>query len=397
MAVTPADTRTREVEMQKVLVSQDQTPEDGSQDSAEAGPVSALVAIDATRNELEHFERDLPPLYGPGASARTIARDRWERIVSSHDIDAPIETVWAALTEPGQMARWFFGANGSLLEPGVDRILDTGDGDFFLTRTLEASPPNYLEWRWRWLGIGPAWSVKWYLENAGGRTRVVVVDEALNPPARTGHYRGEGWPEILEGLATYLRTGFTTRWRPRSQSFALVELPVTLYAAWDRLFTPESLKWWLHGFTGEVQPGQSVEVHIGDASGSVELAIEHVLYPAYNVYPAVTFSMKKRNWPVEVPGRIFLEPAGWGSSILQVYQTDWEHLGPAYHPTERATIVAYWADAFRRASELCASEGIPGRASPWVTGDIYSDPFDKFDDLRGGTRPAGRPAAPGES
>jgi uncharacterized protein YndB with AHSA1/START domain len=325
---------------------------------------------DLLRKELQGFHRELPPLYGAGA--RTIARDRWERIVSSHEIAAGPDEIWQALTDPEKLAEWLVVCKGSLVDQGSDCILDFGDGDFFLARPVEVSAPHHLEWRWRWLGIGPAWSVKWYLEELEGpepRTRVVVVDEALNPPARTGHYRGEGWPEILENLATYLRTGMSMRWPSRSQSYVLVDLPVTLYAAWDKLFGPTSLKWWLHGFFGQMTPGQSVAVHIGDASGSVELAIEEVLPPAYNVYPSVKFTMKKPSWPAAVPGRIFLEPAGWGQSILQVFQTDWENLGPGHMPAARAIVVGFWAEAFRRAQQLCESEGSPGHASPWVMGD----------------------------
>jgi uncharacterized protein YndB with AHSA1/START domain len=336
----------------------------GSRTETDEAAAPTLVGDDLVVVRPQRLDEELPPLYGRGA--RTIARDRWERIVSSHRIGASPEAIWSALTDPARVAQWFFACNGSLLDKGVDCVLDFGDGDFFLARPIEVDPPHYLEWRWRWLGIGPAWSVKWYLEGCEDGTRVVVADEALNPPARTGHYRGEGWPEILGNLATYLRTGMGTRWVSRSQSYVLIDVPGTLYAAWDRLFDPRALKWWLHGFHGEIAPGSSVSIHMGDASGSVELAVEEVVEPSYNVYPAVRFLMKKPRWPMGVPGRLFLEPAGWGRSVLQVFQTDWENLGPALHPSERAVIVSFWAEAFRRAEQLCSSESIPGRASPWV-------------------------------
>jgi uncharacterized protein YndB with AHSA1/START domain len=225
----------------------------------------------------------LPRLYAP--AAQTVARDRWERIVSSHVIPAPAERIWRALTDAPELRRWFFVCHGSLGQAHRDCVLDFEDGDFFLCRPIVVHEPHYLEWRWRWLGIGPAWSVKWYLETVNGGTRVTVVDEALNPPARTGHYRGEGWPEILELLAAYVRTETDYRWSCRSQSYILVELAVTLYGAWDRLMGPAGLKWWLHGFQGALAPGQSIEIHMGDASGTVEMVVQQVVPPSYNTYP----------------------------------------------------------------------------------------------------------------
>jgi hypothetical protein len=111
---------------------------------------------------------------------------------------------------------------------------------------------------------------------------------------------------------------------------------------------------------------------MGDASGTVEMVVNQVVPPSYNVYPFVAFSMKRPFWPHDIPGRLFLEPAGWGSSILQVYQTDWENLGPTLHRQERMVIVSFWAEAFRRAQQVCKSPGLPSRASPWVLSDVQA-------------------------
>jgi uncharacterized protein YndB with AHSA1/START domain len=313
---------------------------------------------------LEHVDRDLPPLYTPGA--RTIARDRWERIISAHVIPASPEAVWEALTNPEDIGRWLVTCRGSLENPGRDCILDFEDGDFFLCRPIVVDRPRYLEWRWRWLGIGPAWTVKWSLRAVEGGTRVVVADESLNPPARTGHYRGEGWPEILDMLAAYLRTRTEYRWPSRSQSFELIDLPATVYAAWDRLFSPEGLKWWLHAFSGTVAAGQTLTLEMGDATGALDLTIQYVQPPAYNMYPFVAFTMKRPFWPAALPGRIFMEPAGWGGTVLQSFQTGWETLGPGLQQRERPTIVGFFAEAFRRAARYCEADGLPRDATPWV-------------------------------
>ena len=336
-----------------------------SEVSEQPHATSAPNWLDLRRpQDLERAEGDLPRLYASGA--RTMARDRWERIVSSNIIPARPEEIWRALTDPHALRQWLISCHGSLEDVGRDCILDFEDGDFFLTRPQIVNAPHQLEWVWRWLGIGPAWTVRWCLEPVEGGTRVTVVDEAFNPPARTGHYRGEGWPEILDILAAFLRTETDYRWPCRSQSYVLTELPVTIYGAWDRLFSPAGLKWWLHVFAGEIAKGQTVTIHMGDATGSFEMAIHEVMPPSYNTYPFIVFSCKRPFWPAEVTGRIFLEPAGWGASILQVYQTGWENLGPALQLHERRVIVGFWAEAFRRASQVCAGAGMPGKASPWV-------------------------------
>jgi uncharacterized protein YndB with AHSA1/START domain len=333
--------------------------------SDEVNVTSTPEWLDRRRpQELEGGEEALPRLYAQGA--QTVARDRWERIVSSKVIAATPEEVWRALIDPESLRQWLISCHGSLDDVDRDCILDFEDGDFFLTRPKIVNPPFLLEWRWRWLGIGPAWTVRWHLEPVEGGTRVTVVDEAFNPPAKTGHYRGEGWPEILDILAAFIRTRTNYRWPCRSQSYILTELPITIYAAWDRLFSATGLKWWLHVFEGEIVKDKTVTVHMGDATGTVEMTVHEVMPPSYNIYPFVVFSFKRPFWPSPVTGRLFLEPAGWGASILQVYQTGWENLGPALQLHERQVMVGFWAEAFRRASQLCASAGIPGKATPWV-------------------------------
>lgn len=326
--------------------------------------------------DLERNEENLPKLYASGA--RTMARDRWERIVSSTVIPAPAEQIWRALTDPKKLKQWLISCQGSLLDVGQDCILDFEDGDFFLTRPQVVNAPFQLEWVWRWLGIGPAWSLKWSLEPVEGGTRVTVVDEAFNPPARTGHYRGEGWPEILDILTSFIRTETNYRWPCRSQSYVLAEVPMTIYSAWDRLFEPASLKWWLHIFSGEVAKGETLTIHMGDATGTVEMMIHEVMPPQYNVYPFIAFSFNRPFWPAPVPGRIFLEPAGWGATILQQYQTGWENLGPSLQLHERSLIVGFWAEAFRRAGQLCAGSGAPRLASPWVLSEHESPQSPSF-------------------
>src|SRR5579884_3897799 len=101
----------------------------------------------------------------PGA--QTTARNRWERLTIVNDIPAPAEEIWKALTEPEALGQWFGVCYGSLAQPGRECVLDFEDGEFFLCRTIEAHPPHYLQYYWRWMGIGPAWTVTWQIEQTG--------------------------------------------------------------------------------------------------------------------------------------------------------------------------------------------------------------------------------------
>ena len=104
---------------------------------------------------LQQNEDSLPKLYTSGA--RTMARDRWERIVSSTIIPAPAEQIWRALTDPQKLGQWLISCQGSLEHVGQDCILDFEDGDFFLTRPRVVNAPYELgvglALAWHWPGL----------------------------------------------------------------------------------------------------------------------------------------------------------------------------------------------------------------------------------------------------
>src|SRR6185295_19778296 len=163
--------------------------------------------------------------------------------VTSIDIPADRETVWGALADPEALKLWLATCHGSLENEGRDCVLDFEDGEFFLCRPASVNPPNHLHYFWRWLGIGQATSVKWELQPNGAGTRVTVTEEALNPPWDWQTWNGGGWPGILDQLAAYLRTGMEWRWPWRRMGpYAQIELPLSVYEAWDRLLSPASLK-----------------------------------------------------------------------------------------------------------------------------------------------------------
>lgn len=303
---------------------------------------------------LDGAEYAAPQLHAP--AAMTLVRDRWERLVSTVVVPSPPEEVWRALTDPAALKLWLAVCHGSLGETRRDCVLDFEDGEFFLCRATEVEAPNHLRYLWRWLGIGQATSVSWRIEAVEEGARVTVTEEARNPPWDWQTWNGGGWPGILDQLAAYLRTGMEWRWPWRRMGpYAQVELPSPVYEVWDRLFSPQGLKYWLLAAQGVIAPGQTLPIFMGDASGIVELNVGEVVQPGQSppsFLPHVTFSLRRQAWGAEVGGRLWIEPAGWGRSILQVFHYNWESLPAGLQLSERRLVAAFWAGAMRRAQQL---------------------------------------------
>ena len=84
-------------------------------------------------------------------------------------LDAPVEEVWAALTEPERLEEWF--ANDVELDarPGGEGVFRWGDGDERRAVVEELEVERYLTLRWEDDGL-----VELELEPAGGGTRLLV-------------------------------------------------------------------------------------------------------------------------------------------------------------------------------------------------------------------------------
>ncbi len=340
----------------------------GGNGSADPGGESAPANVGWPHfPALNNTARDLPPLHTPGA--RTLVRDRWERLVTSIELpDAP-EKVWSALTTPAALKLWLAVSHGSLEQTERDCVLDFEDGEFFLCRTIEARSPSRLQYLWRWVGVGQATTVTWDLEPQGDGTRVTVTEEAFNPPWDWQTWNGGGWPGILDQLAAYLRTGMSWRWPWRRMGpYAQVELPVPFFEGWDRLMSPSGLRFWLQVMKGEMQSGQALTILMGDASGAVEMTAHEIVQPGQSppsFLPAINFSLTRPVWNTEVGGRLWMEPAGWGRSLLQVVHYNWENLPPALQLSERKIAANFWAGAVRRASLMFGPQQAPAGPHSW--------------------------------
>jgi uncharacterized protein YndB with AHSA1/START domain len=304
-----------------------------------------------------------PPLHRGGGFP--VAQDRWERLVSQVYIPAPAERVWAALTDPDQVAHWLAVCRGDWAALEGESILDFEDGEFFLCRTdtvtePHADRPGQLRYLWRWVGVGPATLVTWTLASlpGGTDTAVTVTEEAVNPPSDWRSWNGMGWPGILDQLKGYLRTGTGWRWPWRRMGpYVQTEVPGMTFEVWGLLTSVSACQFWLGRAAGSLQVDDPAEIILGDASGVATLRVHRHLeanqqFPSY--LPRLEFTLSRPGWPGPLSGHLWIEPAGLGRSVLQVFHAGWEIFDQAAPPlAERKILTDFWVGAFGRAEMLC--------------------------------------------
>ncbi|MBU2666535.1 SRPBCC family protein [Actinoplanes bogorensis] len=142
-----------------------------------------------------------------------------DRIERDTFVQAPIERVWAVITEPGHVGAWFgTGEPAEIdLRPGGIMRLDHGEYGVFPTLIVAVDAPRYFSYRWASAFPGEVASednatlVEFFLEPEAGGTRVRVVETgfaALTIPAERESTAGfdshdEGWRGMVENLREY--------------------------------------------------------------------------------------------------------------------------------------------------------------------------------------------------
>lgn len=152
-------------------------------------------------------------------------------------IDATLEKVWQALTDP-EFTRAYFAGFAVEAEPkagGIFRLL-APDGHVHIEgEVVEWSPPHRLIVTWKVVGMPdfsklPACLVTYDVEQAGGAVRLTMTEahDWEVPDAILSGGRG-GWPAILSSLKSLLETG-----KPLSIKMAPPQELLDAVAAWNR-------------------------------------------------------------------------------------------------------------------------------------------------------------------
>jgi uncharacterized protein YndB with AHSA1/START domain len=152
----------------------------------------------------------------------TIVTPDRDAIISEIHIAAPAERVFAALTDPKQLALWFTDASCPVKTWRMDARRGgsygyaTGKGSHVVNgvsefechgEILECDPPRLLVYTWvaNWhLDKQRKTIVRWELTPAGAGTHVKVTHSGLAQEAVAREdYRG-GWPGVVEKLKEFV-------------------------------------------------------------------------------------------------------------------------------------------------------------------------------------------------
>ena len=129
---------------------------------------------------------------------------RFERVV---DLDASMESAWAAITDPCELAAWIGSSVELDVRPGGrGRIVDD-DGTVRDLVVTEVRAGEHLAWHW-WSDTGDLSSVELRLDEHDGHTRLRIVETTLVPSAQTDAVRSH-----LDGCTRRWTAATSRLWR----------------------------------------------------------------------------------------------------------------------------------------------------------------------------------------
>lgn len=124
--------------------------------------------------------------------------DNGTSLVLTRTVEAPVRQVWAHLTRPGLLAKWYGSWSGDLRDGFVTVRMSDEEGSPppIRHRILAAEPPRLLCVR---TGMGEQeWLLSVRLNDDQGRTRIDLRQENFDPEALPSV--GPGWEWYLDRL-----------------------------------------------------------------------------------------------------------------------------------------------------------------------------------------------------
>jgi uncharacterized protein YndB with AHSA1/START domain len=136
-----------------------------------------------------------------------VAQDRIERDIL---IDAPVDVVWAVVTEPQHISGWFSDSVQLDLRPGGEARLHWDGHGTFHGRVERVEPPHFFSFRWvvdpdQELVADNSTLVEFTLSADGDSTRLTVVESGFRDERHFDDHR-RGWEIELGHLDDYFRT-----------------------------------------------------------------------------------------------------------------------------------------------------------------------------------------------
>jgi uncharacterized protein YndB with AHSA1/START domain len=139
-----------------------------------------------------------------------------QRIERAILIDAPVEIVWAVVTEPEHISRWFSDSIELELRPGGVARLRWDDHGTVDGRVERVEPPHFFSFRWvvqhgSDLADGNSTLVEFSLSAEGESTRLTVVESGFRDLAGADDDKQDlfddharGWKKELGELEEYV-------------------------------------------------------------------------------------------------------------------------------------------------------------------------------------------------
>lgn len=168
---------------------------------------TARHAFGAEADNREH--RSLQVRYADAVFANLPQLVAHPPIVMKKELDAPVERVWKAITDPVQMKEWYFAMEGFKPVLGTSfRFKGTGsNGDEYVHLcVITALEENkVLQYSWSYEGY-PGYSlVRFELEPVGNKTRLTLTHHGLETfpkdrPDFAASSFNAGWTEIIGNL-----------------------------------------------------------------------------------------------------------------------------------------------------------------------------------------------------
>jgi uncharacterized protein YndB with AHSA1/START domain len=194
------------------------------------------------------------------------------------DIDAPLESVWNALTQGPGLANWF-APEGSVSRPGIGgEVSVSWGGGMDMTSRIDAWEPGmhvrWLDDKSQYMGPGTAIAVDYYLSTEGGKTRVRLVQSGFGESEGwDGFFEGTetGWKYFLVNLRIYLECH---PGKVRRMIATRIKVKGPNERVWKHLLSPAA---GLLVTSGAVKAGDAVQINLGEQGplrAVVELAVE---------------------------------------------------------------------------------------------------------------------------
>lgn len=239
-------------------------------------------------------------------------------VVAQRQIPLPVMQVWDYLTVPELLAKWF--ADARVVSTDEPLLLEFGDGDFFSGRIIEWEPGIIFGVRWKFVGHGPEYEVRYSLLPRKQGTELSIQDRG-GITLQEAECLRVGWSEFLLRLEKAIVKNVSTRfaWR-KAITFTVgvdsINEPQLLTALRDAAWYERSLA----NVNARVNGNGNKEIHV---------------------------AMTSAGWGKVTTNAHIATKQTRSANYLLVAHEGWAALPGETAPAERKRFVAVWLNALR--------------------------------------------------